>query len=130
MSLKILLFLALIFEIHRSRSEDQPLLFDYHPRKKLNVLSTAKTQSVQVSQMLECFGKCKEVDCFQSGDFKITPEMNNFHVCELLPSDRFSKSNSLTDDPAYKHFNKKVRCELFQILIPENENCWINQHCT
>ncbi|XP_020893402.2 uncharacterized protein LOC110232529 [Exaiptasia diaphana] len=109
-SLLILLFLG----VNNSKGQDTSglILFDYHRSKNLTLPSKDKTQSLQVKDKMKCFGKCIEIDWCQSGNFKTTPEDNGLHVCQLLPSDRFTKTNALKDDPVYENFNIKTPCHI------------------
>ncbi|XP_020893406.1 uncharacterized protein LOC110232532 [Exaiptasia diaphana] len=111
-SIAILAVLFLFFGVHNSKGEEASdlILFDYHRSKNLTVPSTSRSQSVQVKDKMECFGKCIGVGWCQSGNFKTTPEHNGLHVCQLLPSDRFTKSNTLKDNPVCENFNVKTPC--------------------
>lgn len=105
--LLVLLFGAM-FDTTQSEAAFEQTAFDIHPEKKLNLTRSDKAQSFQVSNKMECFTKCTMVHWCQSGNFKTTPGNNGLHVCELLPSDRFTKGNTLKKDKAYLHFNIKV----------------------
>ncbi|KXJ13266.1 Fibrinogen-like protein A [Exaiptasia diaphana] len=111
-SIAILSVLFLFLGVHNSKGEETSdlILLDYHRAKNLTVQSTSRSQSVQVKDKMECFGKCIGVGWCQSGNFKTTPEHNGLHVCQLLPSDRFTKSNTLKDNPACENFNIKTPC--------------------
>jgi len=103
-----ILFLSITHSGSGNRHEE-PAIFDLFSKRKLTLPVTAGTKSSLVTNRMECLDECVGISWCQSGNFKTTSESNGLHVCELLPSDRFTTRNTLTTNQEYDHFNIKVR---------------------
>ena len=109
----IVVLAALLNNIHcgSSLGREKELIFDSYPGQKLTLQNSteAKQESTLVEDNMGCAFECTNLYWCYSINFKITPQSNGLHVCELLSYDQFTNKSYMTENNSYNHYSIKVQ---------------------
>jgi hypothetical protein len=95
-------------------------LFDNHPGYILSLpvnMTNVKQMTTKVANKMDCVFACTGTSWCRSVNFKITPELNDHHICELIATDNYTNPKYLTQNEKFTHLNIKVRYAIVSSVI-------------
>lgn len=89
----------------RSDTENHAKFIVHHGR----ALGIAATSSVQVQDSMFCLVQCLRHKFCQSVNFAAGADTRGYHICELLPSDKYTFPSKFEDSFSFHHYSLEVR---------------------
>ena len=89
----------------RSDTESHAQFVGHHDR----VLGIPAMLSVQVQDSFLCLAQCLRHESCQSVNFAVGADSRGYHICELLPSDKYTIPTEFKESYSFHHYSVEVR---------------------
>jgi hypothetical protein len=71
-------------------------------------MTKVKQMTTNVANKMDCVFACIGTSWCRSVNFKITPEIDDHHICELIATDNYTNPKYLKQNEKFTHLNIKV----------------------